>query len=89
MTKKKEKQPRGRPSKKSKEIFKDESSQDKPEITPAHPVIEAPKEEKLQFQKPEPKAPEKTTCGACKGELDEGKKPKFCPNCGIELNWGA
>lgn len=96
MTKKKEKQPRGRPAKKNKEIFKGEMGGDdvgrdnakieikeKPEF-----ATKAPKEEKLAFEKPAAQAKEKNICATCKGELSD-VIPKFCPNCGIELNRGA
>lgn len=100
MTKKKEKQPRGRPSKKQKEIFNADDgagvTANSPPTRLIKPKTPAPEEkpsitvneEILTLNKTEAKE-EKTTCAACKSELDAVKKPAFCPNCGIMLNWSG
>ena len=110
MTKKKEQQPRGRPSKKQKEIFRDET-----DLTEAQRAARAREREAQkdisEAIKPKPEyggvpvaeesldlgakqaevkeTGEKTICKACRGELDAEKKPRYCPNCGLELNWGG
>ena len=103
MTKKKEKMPRGRPSKKQKEIYRDESdikpveiekpAKKKPVFIDDKPKFNVPvAAETLNLSEKQPETAQKenkTTCATCKNELDAEKKAKFCPNCGIELNWSG